>query len=179
VSDPDRSRAFYQDLFGLTAERTPWDDEVLSSPDEGGEGFALRLVAAWDGKPDAEAWLSVEVQTVTEVLDLYLLGVMIGASATLPRRRGERWSTVIADPDGNHITIWTRVPGDLSGPPLRCSPRWEWDRARPPGFDAEGGRRDEQNDRSERSPDNQRELDRRGMAPGQDGPARERSARVN
>jgi catechol 2,3-dioxygenase-like lactoylglutathione lyase family enzyme len=132
VTDPERARGFYQDLFGLTL-----DDEgeaTLRSPDDG-EGFALRLEAREPGdSPDL--WLSVEVQSVTEVLDLYLLAIMIGAQASLPRKRAERWHTVITDPDGHHISIWTTVPREKEQAPSRRSPRWEWDRAQRPGYDA-------------------------------------------
>jgi len=133
VRDPERARAFYQDLFGLTPEGEN-GEVTLKSPDDG-EGFALRLLPRQEGDaPDL--WLSIEVQSVTEVLDLYLLAIMIGAQASLPRKRAERWHTVITDPDGHHISIWTTVSREAEAAPPRRSPRWEWDRAQRPGYDA-------------------------------------------
>jgi len=135
VTNLDRSRAFYQDLFGLVTEDAgEGDGGTLRSPDESA-GFSLRLQPRQEGDgPDL--WLSVEVQSVTEVLDLYLLAIMIGAKAALPRKRGERWHTVITDPDGHHISIWTSVPRESEALLARRSPRWEWDRAQRPGHDA-------------------------------------------
>jgi catechol 2,3-dioxygenase-like lactoylglutathione lyase family enzyme len=140
VTDPLRSRGFYQDLFGLAPGRAEAEgpDQVLTIPDGAGDGLSLKLVPGERGhQPDV--WLSVEVQSVTEVLDLYLLAIMIGAHATLPRKRAERWNTVVTDPDGNRISIWTTVPKDTGARPHR-SPRWEWERAQRPGYDAGAGR---------------------------------------
>ena len=144
VADPQRSRGFYQDLFGL-APGTGTDaesagGEVLSIPDGAGEGFALSLIPADRATDQPGMWLSVEVQSVTEVLDLYLLAIMIGAHATLPRKRAERWNTVVTDPDGNRISIWTRVPKDPEPHRRHRSPRWEWERAQRPGYEAGAGR---------------------------------------
>jgi hypothetical protein len=136
--DTDRSRGFYQDLFGLVAQDGAADEGlVLSMPPGSGETFGLRLVPRGDGGGPDELWLSVEVQSITEVLDLYLLAIMIGAHATLPRKRADRWNTVVTDPDGHHISIWTSVPRDAGGrAPVRRSPRWEWERAQRPGYSA-------------------------------------------
>ncbi|MEX2219135.1 MAG: VOC family protein [Phycisphaerales bacterium] len=158
VSDAERSRAFYQDLFGLVPGEP--GGRLLRSPDEQ-EGMELSLEPRGDDGAGADLWLSVQVQGVTEVLDLYLLAIMIGAHASLPRKRGDRWNTVVTDPDGHKISIWTLVPrqwGERERVPGRRSPRWEWERSQRPGYDAGraresvGGRSRCDPERSERRP---------------------------
>jgi catechol 2,3-dioxygenase-like lactoylglutathione lyase family enzyme len=140
VRNAELTREFYQDLFGLVD--APADEPgvavALQGAEAGAGGFLLRLLESAGGD-EPELWLSVEVGSVTEVLDLYLLAIMIGARATLPRKRGERWNTVVLDPDGNHISIWTPVPRDSEPAERgagRRSPRWEWERSNRPGYDA-------------------------------------------
>src|SRR3954470_17932022 len=145
VVDPERSTQFYKDLFGLGGEEAPevaGEGRVLTIPDGGGDALALRLAPATVRTNEPEVWLSVEVQSVTEVLDLYLLAIMIGAHATLPRRRAERWNTVVTDPDGHRISIWTAVPREPEPHRRHRSPRWEWERAQRPGYEAGAGRAD-------------------------------------
>jgi hypothetical protein len=100
----------------------------------------LALVEREHGESDEALWLAVQVDEVSDVLDLYLLATMLGARASLPRRRGGRWTTVVLDPDGNRLSIWTAVP---SGAPrggegaegnegfsrtrAARSPRWAWE----------------------------------------------------
>jgi catechol 2,3-dioxygenase-like lactoylglutathione lyase family enzyme len=175
VKDLDRSRAFYQDLFGLRAEAAPQDERALASPDDGPAGFLLRLVPGEREGSSGDLWLSVQVQSIAEVLDLYLLAIMIGAHATLPRKRAERWNTVITDPDGHHVSIWAAVPRESKREqPLRRSPRWEWERAQRPGYEA-GAARWENEMEADRPRAMPRGHDHPGTAPGADRQARSRS----
>jgi catechol 2,3-dioxygenase-like lactoylglutathione lyase family enzyme len=167
VSDPDRARAFYQDLFGLqTDAESSWDDQVLVSPQGAPEAFQLRLVTGERTGPSGDIWLSMQVGSITEVLDLYLLAIMIGGRATLPRKRGDRWNTVITDPDGHHVSVWTNVPAEATAPQhARRSPRWEWERAQRPGYEA-GGARVHETESTDSHADAARGSDHPGSAPG-------------
>ena len=72
VSEPDRARAFYQDLFGLqTDAESSWDDQVLVSPDGAPEAFQLRLVSGERTGPAGDIWLSMQVGSITEVLEKF------------------------------------------------------------------------------------------------------------
>jgi predicted enzyme related to lactoylglutathione lyase len=127
VADLSRSHEFYQDLFGLVMHEraSPAAHRLMESPgDELGVSIELSPRAGVEAGP---MWLSVEVTSVSEVLDLYLLAIMIGAKAMLPRKRGARWMSVITDPDGNRIAVWTKVDQDshVEADALRPH-RWEW-----------------------------------------------------
>lgn len=126
VSDPARSHEFYQDLFGLIMRETttPGAQRLLETPgDQRGVSLLLRRA----GESEGPLWLSVEVASVGEVLDLYLLAIMMGAKALLPRKRGQRWNTVVTDPDGNRISVWTKVNDEAEQPETALRPqRWEW-----------------------------------------------------
>lgn len=143
VSDVERSRRFYQELLGLAMESE--DQELEPPPSGAGPGVSdLRLELRRqevDGAAPHSLWLSVEVDTVTDVLDLYLLAIILGSRAILPRKRGERWSTVVTDPDGHRVSIWTHVPREAPGREAgvthaRRSPRLDWDMAHRRGSDA-------------------------------------------
>jgi catechol 2,3-dioxygenase-like lactoylglutathione lyase family enzyme len=131
VRDPLSSQEFYRDLFGMIVqERYPPGLRRLAPPgEEMGLSLTLRTGSTASSGP---VWLSLEVDTVSEVLDLYLLAIMMGAKAMLPRKRGTRWATVITDPDGNRISVWTHVDADVADdrpgkhePDLRPC-RWQW-----------------------------------------------------
>lgn len=137
VSDPARTQEFYQDLFGLILQEHggAQRDRILQPAcGHSGTVIILRKRTQSTGGP---VWLSVEVNSVSEVLDLYLLAIMMGAKAMLPRKRGERWATVITDPDQNRVSIWTRVnddhPESSTSDAMRLQ-RWEW-RVSPPRED--------------------------------------------
>jgi catechol 2,3-dioxygenase-like lactoylglutathione lyase family enzyme len=141
VENPGRSRRFYQDLLGLVCGEPvePGAPVRLRHPEPGSMQGPVVLVARRLGEPAEPSWLSVEVDAVGDVLDLYLLATMLGARASLPRRRGERWNTVVQDPDGNRLSIWTAVPPDAGAGRGRDedegfsrtragrSPRWLWE----------------------------------------------------
>lgn len=134
VRDPARSQDFYQDLFGLIMREQagPRTQRVLETP--GTTDHVSVVLRTRVDASDGPVWLSVEVGSVSEVLDLYLLAIMMGAKAVLPRKRGDRWSTVLNDPDGNRICVWTRVDeSDDSVPGALRPQRWEWRMAAPPG----------------------------------------------
>jgi catechol 2,3-dioxygenase-like lactoylglutathione lyase family enzyme len=145
VEDLRRSRRFYQDLLGLVATE-PADQGAgvrLEHAVAGSLEAPLLLVPRVSGEGGEASWLSVQVDAVGDVLDLYLLATMLGARASLPRRRGERWNTVVQDPDGNRLSIWTAVPPETAAGPGRedqgeeregfsrtaaeRSPRWVWE----------------------------------------------------
>jgi predicted enzyme related to lactoylglutathione lyase len=127
VADPARSHEFYQDLFGLVLrEPGSSSQRMLVAPATEPDVAIVLRQRHTDGP--GPVWLSVEVGSVSEVLDLYLLGIMMGAKAHLPRKRGPRWTTVITDPDGHRICVWTRVAADeAQGASGSLRPvRWEW-----------------------------------------------------
>jgi catechol 2,3-dioxygenase-like lactoylglutathione lyase family enzyme len=113
VTDVLRSRKFYQDLLGLVIaeEEIPRSDSaVLQGLQSEADDLRIRLRQRLDHlDAPARIWLSIEVDTVSEVLDIYLLAIVMGAKALLPRKRGDRWNTVIFDPDGYRISLWTRI----------------------------------------------------------------------
>jgi hypothetical protein len=134
VEDLRRSADFYRDLLGLSLEENARGSGTLRlaglSSDQGEVRLVLRRADADQDHPDL--WLSVEVETVTDVLDLYLLSIILGAHAMLPRKRADRWNTVITDPDGYRISVWTHVPHEqprrFDGPRLTRADRtarWE------------------------------------------------------
>jgi catechol 2,3-dioxygenase-like lactoylglutathione lyase family enzyme len=139
VTDPARSQEFYQDLFGLILREDPAPGAARTLTLAGEPGAATITLARRTDDSLGPIWLSIEVATVSEVLDLYLLGIIMGARAMLPRKRGSRWSTVVLDPDGNRISIWTRVPEEvpeaLHARTTRPE-RWEW-RLTPPDEQAD------------------------------------------
>ncbi len=147
VSDVDRSRRFYQDLLGLTAGSDTAAGSVLGGLNSGSSDLRLELRKQARGElVTSSMWLSVEVDSVGDVLDLYLLAIILGSKATLPRKRSDRWNTVVTDPDGHRISIWTHVPADTPGrdagadvqgrqplsPDSGLSCRWGADAARSP-----------------------------------------------
>jgi catechol 2,3-dioxygenase-like lactoylglutathione lyase family enzyme len=126
VADPVRSHEFYQDLFGLVLhEESPASGRrLMESPGcQSDLAIILRQRAVDEPSP---MWLSVEVASVSEVLDTYLLAILMGAKALLPRKRGARWNTVITDPDGNQISVWTRVDDEAVAAPAMRPQRWQW-----------------------------------------------------
>lgn len=149
VGDVERSRRFYQDLLGLSGEQEESQEAVLRGLTSESSDLQLRLRARTSQEEGSSSlWLSVEVDTVTDVLDLYLLAIILGSRAILPRKRGERWNTVVTDPDGHRVSIWTRVPRDLPGRDAnvpthaRRSPRLQWEMAHRHGAGASEHRRD-------------------------------------
>jgi predicted enzyme related to lactoylglutathione lyase len=126
VTDPARSQEFYQDLFGLVLceSATPSAERVLAVPD--GDSKASLIFRPRSASSEGAIWLSVEVSSVSEVLDLYLLAIMMGAKAMLPRKRGSRWATVVTDPDGNRISVWTKVDEPSRRVEALHPVRWEW-----------------------------------------------------
>jgi catechol 2,3-dioxygenase-like lactoylglutathione lyase family enzyme len=137
VSDVERSRRFYGDLLGLSAHRQSEGDAFLRGINSDATNLELHLHRR-EGAPDS-FWLSVQVDSVTDVLDLYLLAIILGSKALLPRKRGDRWNTVVTDPDGHRVSIWTHVPReapgrDAAGPAhAGRSPRLEWELSHRPG----------------------------------------------
>lgn len=143
VTDVERSQHFYQDLLGLSAGSGQQNNDAeLAGLSSETRDMRLQLRQRRVGSPIQSLWLSVEVDTVTDVLDLYLLAIILGSRALLPRKRGDRWNTVVTDPDGHRVSIWTHVPreapGREAGSPtqVRRSPRLEWEKTRRHGEDA-------------------------------------------
>jgi hypothetical protein len=137
VADPRHSAQFYRDLLGLSSE-TPGHGRTIMLGDTNVSPEQARLVLRFreeEAEPGSGLWLSVEVDTVTDVLDLYLLSIILGARAMLPRKRGGRWNTVVTDPDGYRISIWTHMPQEqherrFEGPTLdraTRSSRFGWE----------------------------------------------------
>ena len=173
VDDLRRTRRFYQDLLGLVASESG-DRVTLESAEEGSGQAPLVLIERSGGELDDASWVSVQVDAVSDVLDLYLLATMLGAKASLPRRRGERWNTVVQDPDGHRLSIWTAVPPEGRTEPGRDepagdrggysrtragrSPRWVWEeREREPIRHRR--EREEEDNRPEARPGHGREED--------------------
>jgi hypothetical protein len=154
VTDVERSQHFYQDLLGLSAGSGQQNDAELAGLSSETRDMRLQLRQRRVGSPIQSLWLSVEVDTVTDVLDLYLLAIILGSRALLPRKRGDRWNTVVTDPDGHRVSIWTHVPreapGRDAGAPtqVRRSPRLEWEKTQRHGDDA-SDRRSAQNTQQE------------------------------
>jgi catechol 2,3-dioxygenase-like lactoylglutathione lyase family enzyme len=150
VADLDRSRQFYEELLGLSGRASGGGVllEGLADEFEGeapGQRLRMQLVPGAFGEPDP-MWLSVEVAGVTDVLDLYLLAIILGCRAAMPRRKGERWTTVVTDPDGHRLSVGAPVtaeqppaPGRRTSPPARVgrSPRLEWETSHRRGYDAQ------------------------------------------
>jgi catechol 2,3-dioxygenase-like lactoylglutathione lyase family enzyme len=130
VSSLRRSGEFYADLLGLAAASP--EDGILRMRGPGEDGATLLLKERAAGHDAPDLCLSIEVDSLADVLDLYLLAAMLGARALLPRRRGDLWKTVITDPDGYRISVWARVPAQAPTEAFgrvaaSRSPRWAWD----------------------------------------------------
>ncbi len=108
VTDLDRSGAFYATYFGLAPGGPVGHGRLLvSQADESVGPITLKLRHC--DRVVVHQELGIEVDDASEVLDLYLLMILSGLRATLPRTAGGRLTTVVIDPDGHRVAVWARA----------------------------------------------------------------------
>jgi hypothetical protein len=118
VFDAERSTKLYEGLFGLTtAAGFTSPGEVLLQGIGPGPVGALRLVEREGATLPVD--IAIELETPADVLDLYLLALMLGVRAKLPRVRERRLRTIIVDHDGHRIWAWTKLPAPSGRAPGR------------------------------------------------------------
>jgi predicted enzyme related to lactoylglutathione lyase len=106
ATDPQRSREFYEQVFGWTFQQ--WGDQpywILLTGDEGQAGINGGMVPRQGGVPETGAPVNAFVVTIdVDDLDQTMeTALKLGGEVRLPRLPvpGVGWLAYLADPDGN------------------------------------------------------------------------------
>jgi catechol 2,3-dioxygenase-like lactoylglutathione lyase family enzyme len=106
VSDLARSRAFYADLLGFVpAEGWGYSDSrvTLVSPLLA-HGYRYLVLTRSRGTTGGGGML-LELESLAELLDLYMLARLLGAETSQLVTRGRTLSVCVIDPDGHRIEL--------------------------------------------------------------------------